>query len=779
MSDITLSSAVRSNLLSLQNTADLLAKTQERLSTGLKVNSALDNPTNFFTASSLNSRAGDLGRLLDGVANATQTLEAADNGIAAITDLVESAQASARQALQARGQETTSTVTGADSATFNPQSLTSVAGDNTVTGTNAGGITADASAVLASGVVPADADITGIASADLGGGGSSATALDAGTTPLNDGDAITIDVDGTTYSINFTNNAGTAGDDTVAPSFGDATLSIDTDATVAQAAGYLNTLLGPDVTVGESNGTLTFAANSNVDAIKFDETVAGSLTRAGLNTVGVNENGAPGTERTVTRNSTIDDLVASGGTLQVSTAPNSSSSTFSNVGTAITFGTGAGEVSNRDQLITALNNLTGIDASVSGGNNIELTTSDSTNADTQIRVTGDSNATVETALGYTPDSVGGTTATAQATNLLSQDFTAGDTLSIQVGSGTALDLTFGDATGQISTLAELNSALQSLSGGAASVDANGELNVTADSAGDSITLGGTSTALAELGVTAGEASSLIDGTNIAAGDSISIQVGTNAVTNITFGSGTNQVNTLEELETALGNLAGGTASIDDQTGAITIEATNGADSITVGAADASAGGGEANILGSFGLTAGTTASVTTDSTTRAELESQFNELLLQIDELAEDAGFNGVNLLDGDDLQVIFNEDGSSALDIRGENFNAAGLGLSRVASGDFQSDANINSTLGTLDTAIQTLRSQASKFGSNLSIVQTREDFTNNMINTLETGAANLTLADTNEEGANLTALQTRQQLSTTSLSFATQADQNVLRLF
>ncbi|MEO0384087.1 MAG: ABC transporter substrate-binding protein, partial [Pseudomonadota bacterium] len=99
MSDITLSSAVRSNLLSLQGTADLMSKTQERLATGLKVNSALDNPTNFFTASALNSRASDLGRLLDGVSNATQTLEAADNGIEAITKLVESAQATARQAL--------------------------------------------------------------------------------------------------------------------------------------------------------------------------------------------------------------------------------------------------------------------------------------------------------------------------------------------------------------------------------------------------------------------------------------------------------------------------------------------------------------------------------------------------------------------------------------------------------------------------------------------------------------------------------------------------------
>ena len=83
------------------------------------------------------------------------------------------------------------------------------------------------------------------------------------------------------------------------------------------------------------------------------------------------------------------------------------------------------------------------------------------------------------------------------------------------------------------------------------------------------------------------------------------------------------------------------------------------------------------------------------------------------------------------------------------------------------------------LDAAIGTLRSQASTFGSNLSVVETREEFTKNLINTLETGAANLTLADTNEEGANLLALQTRQQLSSVALSLAAQADQNVLRLF
>src|SRR3569833_1478711 len=100
MSDITLSAAFRSNLLSLQNTASLLDTTQTRLATGNKVNSALDNPTSYFTASSLNSRASDLGNLLDGVSNAIQTIQAANDGISSITKLVQSAQATANQAQQ-------------------------------------------------------------------------------------------------------------------------------------------------------------------------------------------------------------------------------------------------------------------------------------------------------------------------------------------------------------------------------------------------------------------------------------------------------------------------------------------------------------------------------------------------------------------------------------------------------------------------------------------------------------------------------------------------------
>src|SRR5947209_20614936 len=100
MSNIVLSGGVRSNLLNLQATGDLIALTQTRLSTGKRVNSALDNPTNFFTAQSLNNRASDLSGLLDSMGNAVKTIQAADNGISAITKLVESGRALARQALQ-------------------------------------------------------------------------------------------------------------------------------------------------------------------------------------------------------------------------------------------------------------------------------------------------------------------------------------------------------------------------------------------------------------------------------------------------------------------------------------------------------------------------------------------------------------------------------------------------------------------------------------------------------------------------------------------------------
>ena len=111
--------------------------------------------------------------------------------------------------------------------------------------------------------------------------------------------------------------------------------------------------------------------------------------------------------------------------------------------------------------------------------------------------------------------------------------------------------------------------------------------------------------------------------------------------------------------------------------------------------------------------------------------------------------------------------------------FDSTGLGLTAISGTGFQDDHNVNATLTTVDAALTKLRTQAAAFGSNLTTVQTRQDFTKNLINTLQTGADNLVLADTNEEGANMLALQTRQSLSTTALSLANQSSQAVLRLF
>lgn len=178
----------------------------------------------------------------------------------------------------------------------------------------------------------------------------------------------------------------------------------------------------------------------------------------------------------------------------------------------------------------------------------------------------------------------------------------------------------------------------------------------------------------------------------------------------------------------------------------------------------------------LGLADGTTAG--SANATRTSLATQFDDIRSQISQLSTDSGYNGVNLLNGDSLQVVFNETGTSTQSISGVKFDAAGLGVAAAAN-TFQSDSDVNAALSNLTAALGTLRSQSVAFGSSLSVVQTRQDFTKSMVNTLQTGADNLVLADTNLEGANMLALQTRQSLSTTALSLAAQASQSVLRLF
>jgi flagellin len=170
------------------------------------------------------------------------------------------------------------------------------------------------------------------------------------------------------------------------------------------------------------------------------------------------------------------------------------------------------------------------------------------------------------------------------------------------------------------------------------------------------------------------------------------------------------------------------------------------------------------------------------NTVRKNLITQFNDLRTQLDKLAEDSSFNGVNLLKGDTLKLIFNETNTSSISIVSQDadgINSDVLGIDAATAAEFASNTSLDTRSDDLHAALTQLRSQASAFGSNLSIVQNRQEFTKAMINTLQTGSDALVLADSNEEAANLLALQTRQQLSTTALSLASQADQAVLRLF
>ena len=175
------------------------------------------------------------------------------------------------------------------------------------------------------------------------------------------------------------------------------------------------------------------------------------------------------------------------------------------------------------------------------------------------------------------------------------------------------------------------------------------------------------------------------------------------------------------------------------------------------------------------------AQQTSDTTVRATLAAQYDEILNQIDLLAGDSGFNGINLLDqtnSADLTITLNETGSSAVTVVAVDFTHTGLAINS-STNSWAGTSDIQAAQSDLTAALATLRTQAGAFGSSLSTVQIRQEFTKSMINTLQVGADNLTLADTNEEGANLLALQTRQQLSITALSLASQASQAVLRLF
>jgi flagellin len=174
----------------------------------------------------------------------------------------------------------------------------------------------------------------------------------------------------------------------------------------------------------------------------------------------------------------------------------------------------------------------------------------------------------------------------------------------------------------------------------------------------------------------------------------------------------------------------------------------------------------------------TAASTGLTSSARTSLAAQFDVLRTQIDQLAADSSFNGVSLLNNQSVTVIMNQSATTKLVVAGNNDTSAGLGLVAAAN-TFQDNYDINVAINNINNALATLKNQASTYTANVAVIQDRTEFTKQTVNTLQTGINDLTLADANEEGASLLALQTRQSLSSTALSLATQADQNVLRLF
>ncbi|CUT14710.1 Flagellar hookassociated protein FliD [Bradyrhizobium sp.] len=757
MSGIVLSSSVRQNLLSLQSTADLLATTQSRLSTGKSVNSALDNPTNFFTAQSLDNRASDINNLLDGIANGVQVLQAANTGITSLQKLIDSAKSIANQALQTTvGYSTKSNVS------------TTIAG---ATAADLRGTTSFASATASSNVV-----YNGTA-----GGTTAAT----GSTTL-----------GATIG-SFASTGATAGDGTTALT-GTITLIATNGTTATGLSGNAQPADGDTLTV---NGkTITFRSGSAPasTAVASGSGVSGNLVTdgSGNTTVYLGTAGTPAAN--------VNDLLTA-----IDLA--SGVKTVSITAGAATFATSVGQTaSTAAGGAVTLKSSTGADLSVTGK-------ADLLKALTLTTAVGGGNATVSVNRTTSAASLGATIADGSTLNVDGHVITfknapipgstgapsvpsgygaSGNVLTDGAGNSTvylqagtindvlkAIDLASGVQTATVNangtaTLATATGQTNS------SINASGQLKISTGVNAD-LSITGTGNALNALGFAGntGTASAFTaartSGVGGLTGKTLTFTSfnGGTAV-NATFGDGTNgTVKTLDQLNTKLqaNNL---TATIDAN-GLLTVSTTNDYASSTIGS---SAAGGSIGGTLTSSLTFSTASSPVQDTvaqTSRSNLVSQYNNILNQIDTTSQDSSFNGVNLLNGDQLKLVFDETGKSNLSITGVTYNSKGLGLAALTSGvDFIDNSATNKVLSNLNAASSTLRSEASSLGSNLSVVQVRQDFNKSLINVLQTGSSNLTLADTNTEAANSQALSTRQSIAVSALSLANQSQQSVLQL-
>ncbi|MGA2058197.1 MAG: flagellin, partial [Bradyrhizobium sp.] len=366
-----------------------------------------------------------------------------------------------------------------------------------------------------------------------------------------------------------------------------------------------------------------------------------------------------------------------------------------------------------------------------------------------------------------PTSVAGTAAT------------AGTALTFDVNSQTVTL-----AAGQSYTAAQVASAINSQVGTSANVnasDASGKLVVTSTgtpSTADSVAINTFSAGNASqlgFGAVASVTANGTDASGGLSGETLTVgATGGGTATNITFGTAAGDISTLNQLNAVLA--ANNLQATISTTGVLSIVTSDDAASSTIGAI-----GGTATGVGSAfaGATPEAPVEDPDSQATRANLVAQYNNVLQQINTTSQDSSFNGINLLNGDTLNLTFDETGASKLAITGVTFNDAGLGLSTLTAGtDFLDSDSANNVLTQLTAADTTLRGEASALGSNLSIVEIRQDFNKNLVNVLQTGASNLTLADPNEEAANSQALSTRQSIAVSALALANQSQQSVLQL-
>jgi len=441
-------------------------------------------------------------------------------------------------------------------------------------------------------------------------------------------------------------------------------------------------------------------------------------------------------------------------------------------------GNGVQALQAANQGITSLQKL--VDTAKSIANQaLQATSGYSTKSQASATIAG---ATASNLLGGTSTTTPATNAVTTGTVDLSAGIDASGGAKTFTINGHTVTLTTSGGTAGVWSASDIAGAINGTTGIGvnATVDSSNHLVLTSTGtagASDSITLGGTDVAAvfgASPTVTAGTNASTST-TGGLSGTTLSIAAsadGSIPAATINFGTGAGQVSTLDQLNAALSN-SNMTASIDS-TGKITITTTNDYASKTIGALSGTATGS-----GLFSTSASAPVVDANAQNTRAGLISQYNAVIDQIKTTAQDSSFNGVNLLNGDQLKLVFNETGKSTLTIQGVTFDPAGLGLSSLTKGtDFLDNASTNKVLDSLNNASSTLRSQASAFGSNLSIVQIRQDFNKNLINVLQTGSSNLTLADTNEEAANSQALSTRQSIAVSALALANQSQQSVLQL-